>query len=118
MGSTETVMSSVCALFKKNSNIRHDGILSIGNFMLMINNHFALFQLPGNLLITINVLTIFVVTRNFLFIIIPIIPFFILKNIPKNTPRFCFASFKKVHIKFNACNVTVCFNSESSLNGI
>jgi hypothetical protein len=35
-----------------NSNIRHDGILSIGNFMLMINNHFTLFQLPGNLLKT------------------------------------------------------------------
>jgi hypothetical protein len=29
----------------QNSNIRHDGILSIGNFMLMINNHFTLFQL-------------------------------------------------------------------------
>jgi hypothetical protein len=35
-----------------NSNIRHDGILSIGNFMLIINNHFTLFQLPGNLLKT------------------------------------------------------------------
>jgi hypothetical protein len=34
----------------RNSNIRHDGILSIGNFILMINNHFARFQLPGNLL--------------------------------------------------------------------
>jgi hypothetical protein len=34
----------------QNSNIRHDGILSIGNFMLMINNQFARFQLPGNLL--------------------------------------------------------------------
>jgi hypothetical protein len=33
----------------RNSNIRHDGILLIGNFMLMINNHFARFQLPGNL---------------------------------------------------------------------
>jgi hypothetical protein len=33
----------------QNSNIRHDGILSIVNFMLMINNHFTLFQLPGNL---------------------------------------------------------------------
>jgi hypothetical protein len=32
-----------------NSNIKHDGILSIGNFMLMINNHFKLFQLPGKL---------------------------------------------------------------------
>jgi hypothetical protein len=41
----------------RNSNIRRDGILSIGNFMLMINNHFALFQLPGIL-----------ATRNFLFI--------------------------------------------------
>jgi hypothetical protein len=29
------------------SNIRHDGVLSIGDFMLMINNHFARFQLPG-----------------------------------------------------------------------
>jgi hypothetical protein len=29
-------------------NIRHDGVLTIGNFMLMINNHFALFQLPGS----------------------------------------------------------------------
>jgi hypothetical protein len=36
----------------QNSNKRHDGILSIGNFMLMIYNHFALFQLPGNLLKT------------------------------------------------------------------
>jgi hypothetical protein len=33
----------------QNSNIKHDGILSIGNFLLMINNHFARFQLPGNL---------------------------------------------------------------------
>jgi hypothetical protein len=33
----------------RNSNIRHDGILSIGNYMLMANNHFARFQLPGNL---------------------------------------------------------------------
>jgi hypothetical protein len=31
------------------SNIKYDGIPSIGNFMLMINNHFKLFQLPGNL---------------------------------------------------------------------
>jgi hypothetical protein len=31
----------------QNSNIRHDGIPSIGNFMLMINNHFAQFQLLG-----------------------------------------------------------------------
>jgi hypothetical protein len=36
----------------QNSNIRHDGILSIGNFMLMRNNHFARFQLPGYLLKT------------------------------------------------------------------
>jgi hypothetical protein len=36
----------------QNSNIRHDGILSVGNFMLMINNHFTLFQLPGILLKT------------------------------------------------------------------
>jgi hypothetical protein len=36
----------------RNSNIRHDGILSIGNFMLKINNHFELFQLLGNLLKT------------------------------------------------------------------
>jgi hypothetical protein len=36
----------------QNSNIRHDGILSIGNFMLMINNHFARFQLPGKFLKT------------------------------------------------------------------
>jgi hypothetical protein len=27
-------------------------VLSIGNFMLMIKNHFARFQLPGNLLKT------------------------------------------------------------------
>jgi hypothetical protein len=33
----------------QNSNIRHNGILSIGNFMLMINNHFALFQLHSYL---------------------------------------------------------------------
>jgi hypothetical protein len=36
----------------QNSNIKHDGILSIGNFMQMINNHFARFQPPGNLLKT------------------------------------------------------------------
>jgi hypothetical protein len=28
--------------------IGHDGILSIGNFILMIINHILLFQLPGN----------------------------------------------------------------------
>jgi hypothetical protein len=33
----------------RNPKIRHDGILSIGNFMLMINN-FKRFQLPGKLL--------------------------------------------------------------------
>jgi hypothetical protein len=33
----------------QNSDIRHDGILSIENFMLIINIHFARFQLPGNL---------------------------------------------------------------------
>jgi hypothetical protein len=38
--------------------------------MLMINNHFARFQLPGNLFKTKNVLPIFVATRNFLFIYI------------------------------------------------
>jgi hypothetical protein len=53
----------------QNSNIKLDGILSIGNFMLIINNHFARFRLPGNLLKTKkNVLSIFVATRNFLFI--------------------------------------------------
>jgi hypothetical protein len=31
----------------RNSNIKHDGILSIGYCMLMITNHFARFQLPG-----------------------------------------------------------------------
>jgi hypothetical protein len=52
----------------QNSNIRHDGILSIWNFMLMINNHFARYQLPGYLLKTKNyVLPISVATRNFLF---------------------------------------------------
>jgi hypothetical protein len=30
----------------QNSNIRHDGILSIGNFMLMINNHLHDFSCP------------------------------------------------------------------------
>jgi hypothetical protein len=45
-----------------------NGILSIGNFMLMINKHFALFHLPGNLLkAKQNVLPISVATRNFLF---------------------------------------------------
>jgi hypothetical protein len=39
--------------------------------MLMINNHFARFQLPGNLLKTKkNVLPIYVATRNFLFIFV------------------------------------------------
>jgi hypothetical protein len=53
----------------RNSNKRHDGILSIGNFMLMICNHFALFQLPGNLFRTKkNVLPISVAKRYFLFI--------------------------------------------------
>jgi hypothetical protein len=33
----------------QNSNIRHDCILSIGNFILMINNNSAFVQLPGNL---------------------------------------------------------------------
>jgi hypothetical protein len=36
----------------QNSKIRHDGILSIWYIMLMINNHFARFQLPGNFLTT------------------------------------------------------------------
>jgi hypothetical protein len=56
----------------RNSNIRHDDILTIGNFMLMINNHFALFKLPGNLSLSFdksfhqeNVLPISVATRNF-----------------------------------------------------
>jgi hypothetical protein len=43
----------------QNSNIKHDGILSIGNFMLMINNHFAKFQLPGNLLNTKKMCSLF-----------------------------------------------------------
>jgi hypothetical protein len=43
----------------QNSNIRHDGILSIGNFMLMINNHFARFQLPGKLLKTKKMCSLF-----------------------------------------------------------
>jgi hypothetical protein len=43
----------------QNSNIRHDGILSIGNFMLMINNHFELFQLSGNLLKTKKMCSLF-----------------------------------------------------------
>jgi hypothetical protein len=42
-----------------NSNIRHDDFLSIGNFMLMINNHFARFQLPGNWLKTKKMCTLF-----------------------------------------------------------
>jgi hypothetical protein len=43
----------------QNSNIRHDGIPSIGNFMLMINNHFAWFQLPGKLLKTKKMCSLF-----------------------------------------------------------
>jgi hypothetical protein len=43
----------------QNSNTRHDGILSIGNFMLMINNHFARFQLPGNLFKTKKMCSLF-----------------------------------------------------------
>jgi hypothetical protein len=43
----------------QNSNIRHDGILSFGNSMLMINNHFARFQLSGNLLITKKMCSLF-----------------------------------------------------------
>jgi hypothetical protein len=34
----------------RNFNVRNDGILSLGNVMLMINNHFSLFKLPDNLL--------------------------------------------------------------------
>jgi hypothetical protein len=43
----------------RNSNVRHDGILSIGNFMLMMNNHFARFQLPGKLLKTKKMCSLF-----------------------------------------------------------
>jgi hypothetical protein len=32
----------------QNYKIGHDGILSIGIFILMIKNHILLFQLPGN----------------------------------------------------------------------
>jgi hypothetical protein len=32
----------------QNFKIGHDGILSIGYFILMIKNHILLFQLPGN----------------------------------------------------------------------
>jgi hypothetical protein len=32
----------------QNFKIGHDGILSIGNFILMIKNHILLFRLPGN----------------------------------------------------------------------
>jgi hypothetical protein len=53
----------------QNFKIGHDGILSIGNFILMIKNHILLFQLPGNWPTTKNVLPISVVTRNFLFIL-------------------------------------------------
>jgi hypothetical protein len=48
------------------SNIRFDGILSIGNFMLMINYHFAHVQLPAKY--KKNLLPISLATRNFLFI--------------------------------------------------
>jgi hypothetical protein len=43
----------------QNSSIRHDDILTIGNFMLMINNHFARFQLPGKLLKTKKMCSLF-----------------------------------------------------------
>jgi hypothetical protein len=32
----------------QNFKIGHDGILSIGNFILMIKNSILFFQLPGN----------------------------------------------------------------------
>jgi hypothetical protein len=32
----------------QNFKIGHDGILSIGNFILMLKNHILIFQLPGN----------------------------------------------------------------------
>jgi hypothetical protein len=32
----------------QNYKIGHDGILSIGNFILVIKNNILLFQLPGN----------------------------------------------------------------------
>jgi hypothetical protein len=56
----ETWPTAIIRPKSQNSDIRHDDILSIGNFMMMmINNQFALFQLPGNLL-----------KRDFLFIFI------------------------------------------------
>jgi hypothetical protein len=39
--------------------IRHDGILSIGNFMLMINYHFSVFQMPSNMLKTKKMCSLF-----------------------------------------------------------
>jgi hypothetical protein len=43
----------------QNSNTRHDGILSIGNLMLIINNHFPRLKLPGNLLKTKKMCSLF-----------------------------------------------------------
>jgi hypothetical protein len=51
-----------------NFKIGHDGILSIGNFILMIKNHILLFQLPDIDQHPKNVLPISVATWNFLFI--------------------------------------------------
>jgi hypothetical protein len=52
----------------QNFEIGHDGILSIGNFILMIKNHILIFNCPVTDQQPKNVLPISVVTRNFLFI--------------------------------------------------
>jgi hypothetical protein len=40
--------TAMIRLKSQNYEIGHDGILSIGNFILVIKNHILLFQLPGN----------------------------------------------------------------------
>jgi hypothetical protein len=52
----------------QNFRILHDGIISIGNFILMIKNHILIFNYPVTDQQPKNVLPISVVTRNFLFI--------------------------------------------------
>jgi hypothetical protein len=88
----------------------HDGILSIGNFILMIKNHILLFSCPVPDQQPKNVLPISVATRNFLFI---------LKNghltesffFPKNN-NLTERSFDRVFFSKNG-HLTECFFSKN-----
>jgi hypothetical protein len=81
----------------KVSKFKYDGILSIGNFMLMINNHFARFQLPGNLLKTKKMCSLFSWQHaiSFLFVII-----------------LCHSSYTDHPEQFNKLIITLCVKEE------